>query len=877
MRRSPLFAGELHGYQEEPVDRAVARGRFLIAADMGTGKTAMSIAAAEELLGEGKAKLCVIVCPSALKWQWAQSLAQFTDLPRKKHKLKKQTVIVPASPDCVVIDGKTFQRNGFQYTAADDRKRQWSEIGEATEYVIVSYEDVLADYRYLRRIEPDLVIADECFVAGTPIITPNGPVAIEKLLPGDEVLNAAGTGIVEAVITKHVDRLVTFTLSDGRSFTTTPAHKIFTADGFKVSSEIKIGDYLYGQPEALRVVRGRTACDNQGREEADLCQTKHESVLRSILLSEMADVAAVLEERVHAGAGGENQCQPAEIPGRTSRTLEGERSSYRGAATGYTTGSSGEDLRCAQTERTQTSYSRRKWPWLDSSADNSLGDTGSRMGTGVRGDDRGRIPAAALQDRFGESTGDGGRRSGRDVTQFTDSKSAGSPEGSVADGAWVVGVQVHEPGDTEFTRFSGGEDFVKVYDLQVSGHPSYSAAGILVHNCTAIKSFKAQRSKKLKKYLNAPYRIGLTGTPLENGKPEELFSIMQWVDADVLGRWDLFDATYIVRDDRGIVLGYQNIDILLEKMAPVMHRLTKEQPEVARHMPDAEIDTWYVDIGKDAQEVYERMGMDLYDRIKQQSKFGGGFDVAAYYAGHSDEKSAVGKIMVVHQSMEMLLCHPDLVIMSGMDYLETKGLPANRQKGSKYAYDLWQSGALDEVTGSPKLERLRERLDELVASGSKVLVYTKYRGMLEILAEEIGHASVQFHGAMTPHDKASALAQFKSKNGPPVFLSSHAGSHGVDLPVADHLINYDPAWSSGKADQINARHVRASSKFEKVYVHNLVTSGTIEARMLDVQSGKRETARAFLGDRKGIREMEMQTQSLTSFLEQTIEGLALLA
>lgn len=554
MRRSLVFAGELHGYQEEPVDRAVARGRFLIAADMGTGKTAMSIAAAEELLGEGKAKLCVIVCPSALKWQWAQSLAQFTDLPRKKHKLKKQTVIVPASPDCVVIDGKTFQRNGFQYTAADDRKRQWSEIGEATEYVIVSYEDVLADYRYLRRIEPDLVIADEI---------------------------------------------------------------------------------------------------------------------------------------------------------------------------------------------------------------------------------------------------------------------------------------------------------------------------------TAIKSFKAQRSKKLKKYLNAPYRIGLTGTPLENGKPEELFSIMQWVDADVLGRWDLFDATYIVRDDRGIVLGYQNIDILLEKMAPVMHRLTKEQPEVARHMPDAEIDTWYVDIGKDAQEVYERMGMDLYDRIKQQSKFGGGFDVAAYYAGHSDEKSAVGKIMVVHQSMEMLLCHPDLVIMSGMDYLETKGLPANRQKGSKYAYDLWQSGALDEVTGSPKLERLRERLDELVASGSKVLVYTKYRGMLEILAEEIGHASVQFHGAMTPHDKASALAQFKSKNGPPVFLSSHAGSHGVDLPVADHLINYDPAWSSGKADQINARHVRASSKFEKVYVHNLVTSGTIEARMLDVQSGKRETARAFLGDRKGIREMERQTQSLTSFLEQTIEGLAL--
>jgi SNF2 family DNA or RNA helicase len=515
----------------------------------------MSIAVAEEMLGIGQAKLCVIVCPSALKYQWAQSLAQFTDLPKKKHKLKQQTVVIPASPDCIVIDGKPFQRNTHQYSAADDRKRQWAEVGEATEYVIVSYEDVLADYRYLRRIEPDLVIADEI---------------------------------------------------------------------------------------------------------------------------------------------------------------------------------------------------------------------------------------------------------------------------------------------------------------------------------TAIKSFKAQRSKKLKKYLDSPYRIGLTGTPLENGRPEELFSIMQWVDDTILGRWDLFDATYIVRDDRGIVLGYQNIDLLLEKMAPVMHRLTKEQPEVAKHMPDAVIDEWHVDLGEDARAVYEQMGMDLYDRIKQQAKNGGGFDVAAYYAGHSDEKSAVGKIMCVHTAMEQLLDHPDLIIMSGMDYEETRGLPEAKQKGSRYCYDLWQSGALDEIIGSPKLGHLIEQLNELTNSGSKVLVYTKYRGMLEILAEEIGQESVQFHGAMNPHDKASALAQFKAKSGPKVFLSSHAGSHGVDLPVADHLINYDPAWSSGKADQINARHVRASSTFKTVYIHNLVTSGTVEARMLDVQSGKRETSRAFLGDKKGVKEMERQTQSLTNFLEQTIEGLSLL-
>lgn len=550
-----MFTGTLHGYQEEPVDRAIARGRFLLTADMGTGKTVCSIAVAEELLGVGKISLCVIVVPSALKWQWAQALAQFTDLPQMSKKLKRQTVTVPSAPGCVVIDGKPYQRNTIQYSAADDRKRQWNQIGENTEYVVVSYEDVLADYRYLRRLEPGLVVADEI---------------------------------------------------------------------------------------------------------------------------------------------------------------------------------------------------------------------------------------------------------------------------------------------------------------------------------TAIKSFKAQRSKKLKKYLDSPYRLGLTGTPMENGKPEELYSIMQWVDASVLGRWDLFDATYIRRDDRGLPVKYDNIDLLLEKMEPASARLTKEQPDVAKHMPKVAIDTWRVPIGE-AREVYEHMAMDLYDRIKRQTRGGGGFDVAAYYSGQHDESTAVGRIMAVHQTMEMLLDHPDLVIGSGMDYVETKNLPASRRSGSKYAHDLWRSGMLDELWTSPKLDYLKKQLNDLISAGSKVIVFSKFRGMQEIMAEEIGHPSVRFHGELNPTEKAAALAEFRKPDGPRVFLSSYAGSHGVDLPVADHLINYDPAWASGKADQLNARHVRASSAFDQVYVHNLIADDSIEERMLMVQGHKRRTAAAFLGDKKGVVEIDNNVQSLTDFLEQTVEALALLA
>lgn len=539
-----MFTGELHGYQEEPVDRAVARGRYLLAMEQGTGKTVVSIAIAEEMLGSGEISLCVIVCPSSLKYQWAQALAKFTDLPTQQIKLKKQLITIPISPDCVLINGTPEQRD-----------KQWAQIGTNTEYVILSYETVLSDYRKLRRLSPGLAICDE------------------------------------------------------------------------------IG---------------------------------------------------------------------------------------------------------------------------------------------------------------------------------------------------------------------------------------------------AIKSFKALRSKRIKKYLDTPYRTALTGTPVENGNPAELFSIMQWVDEDVLGRWDLFDATYIDRDDNGLVTGYKNLDLLLEKMSPAMSRLTRGQEGVREHMPEAEQDSWDIRMPATGawREAYMSMGRDLYWQLKQSPRVAGSFSVADYYAGKHDESSAVGKVMAVHAAMEMLICHPDLVILSGMDYEDTRKLPPERRKGSKYCYKIWQSGILDEATESLKLPYLKRRLDELLYGGGKVLIYNKFRGMLDILAEDLDMPSVQFHGGMNPGQKAAAVAEFSAADGPRVFLSSHAGAFGVDLPMADHLVNYSPAWSSGKADQINARHVRASSEFKKVYVHDMLLRQSIEVRMMASQDYKREVAAGVLGD-SGAREVASSVQTLTSFLEDTIDGLDL--
>ena len=77
----------------------------------------------------------------------------------------------------------------------------------------------------------------------------------------------------------------------------------------------------------------------------------------------------------------------------------------------------------------------------------------------------------------------------------------------------------------------------------------------------------------------------MTGTPIENGKPEELYSIMQFIDPKVLGRFDLFDKTFIVRNHFGGVEKYRNLTTLSKTLATASVRKRQQDPDVAPYLP----------------------------------------------------------------------------------------------------------------------------------------------------------------------------------------------------------------------------------------------------------------------------------------------------
>lgn len=352
---------------------------------------------------------------------------------------------------------------------------------------------------------------------------------------------------------------------------------------------------------------------------------------------------------------------------------------------------------------------------------------------------------------------------------------------------------------------------------------------VVCDEATALKNFRGKTSK-LVKSMQPEYRIALAGAPVEN-RPEELFSIMQWVDDEVLGRWDLFDKSFIVRNNFGGVQKYKNLDLLHANLRGAMVRKSRRDPDVSPYLPKVtEVD---IPVPLDAvtRRSYKFIEKELLSALNEMRERGGSFDLAEYYAGGPALSETIrGVVMARMTALHMFLDHPLLISESARRHdLDNSG--------SAYASGLMRNRnfILSELT--PKLDALESLVQQMVDEDGKVIVFTQYRRMLEIIGWRLGSMGigrVTYHGGLNAEQKAAAVSRFETVPECSVFLSTDAGGYGLDLPGANYLINYDLPYSGGKRVQRNARHVRASSKHKNVYVANLICAETLEERVKSI-------------------------------------------
>lgn len=392
--------------------------------------------------------------------------------------------------------------------------------------------------------------------------------------------------------------------------------------------------------------------------------------------------------------------------------------------------------------------------------------------------------------------------------------------------------------------------------------------GMVIDESTMIKNRGAKRSKLLKKVgRTIPFRYALTGQPIEN-RPEELFSIMEFVDKDVLGDFKVFDRTFIVRDHWGKAIRYRNLDKMFRVMQECMVRKTRD--DIKDQLPDIIHQTIPVPFDPAGAKLYNYISDDLLHQISDaMSKSKGGFNLWAHYNNASDGE-AQGQIMARLTVLRMLCDNPDLVRVSGTQYDNP-----DVQSGSQYANDLMHRGMLDGVRATPKLDACLEYIRDVLEEDpkNKVVLFSFFKENLRLIqkATQSLTDSVLFMGGMSAPDRDAAKQKFTEDPNCRIFLSSDAGGYGVDLPIANYLISYDLPWSSGKLEQREARIIRLSSQFPHVTIATFVMKGSIEERQYDMLQLKKTVNEAFIDGKHHEHDgsVSISLDTLSSFLRES--------
>jgi SNF2 family DNA or RNA helicase len=419
-------------------------------------------------------------------------------------------------------------------------------------------------------------------------------------------------------------------------------------------------------------------------------------------------------------------------------------------------------------------------------------------------------------------------------------------------------------------------DYVVMNYEQVVGDwdtlKNMSFSGIICDEATAIKGFRAKRAKKVKELAkNIEVRFALTGTPIENGRPEEIFSIMQFVNKDALGRFDLFDKTFIVRNHFGGVQRYRNLPLLHETLVKHSVRKSQTDEDVKPYLPDATYrEPLLIPLDKASKHVYDYIAKDLHSLLQEASAmFGSNFNLAAHYGqtwqADDPANELRGQVMSRITALRMLCSGPHLLQASAKNFENQTG------KGSAYIHSL--GDLLDGLHKTPKMDAVQKYLkDHLDIDDSyKAVVFTSYVQSVHDIVDGLkaaGFDARAYTGEMNAKEKEAAKVDFQTSSKVRVLVSSDAGGYGVDLPQANLLVNYDQPWSAGLAVQRNGRINRASSTWPSITIQDVLVLGSIEQRQYDTLKQKSNIADAIL-DGEGINSkggVDLTVGSLIDFL-----------
>lgn len=303
-----------------------------------------------------------------------------------------------------------------------------------------------------------------------------------------------------------------------------------------------------------------------------------------------------------------------------------------------------------------------------------------------------------------------------------------------------------------------------------------------------IKNRKTMNAISVKK-IQAEHKFALTGTPIENSIME-LWSIFDFIMPGYLGSARSFGERFLnVSDDAEISETLRNI------IRPfVLRRLKKD---VLSELPEKIETTMTAELSREQKAIYQA----YVEKVRNEA-----IDALASGGG---KMSILTGILRLRQ----ICCHPELFV-----------------SGQKLT--------------SGKLELLKDVVKTALAGGHRILIFSQFRKMLDIIENELaqqGISAFTITGDVPIQERVDICERFNCGEKKVILVSLKAGGTGINLTGADTVIHYDPWWNPAVTDQATDRAYRIGQT-RAVQVIKLASHGTIEEKILRLESKKRALA-----------------------------------
>ena len=324
---------------------------------------------------------------------------------------------------------------------------------------------------------------------------------------------------------------------------------------------------------------------------------------------------------------------------------------------------------------------------------------------------------------------------------------------------------------------------------------------LILDEAQTVKNVSSQAAQVVRK-LNARHRLCLTGTPLENHLGE------LWAQFDFLLPGLLGDAKQFTKTWRTPIEKQGNKlrrDLLARRVKPFILRRRKE--DVAQELPPKTFIIRTVELEGGQRDLYETVRTAMDQRVREEIAAKG------FARSHIIILDALLKLRQV-------CCDPRLLKLT----------------------------AAKKVKERAKLDMLMEMLPELVSEGRRILVFSQFTSMLELIeaelmAEKLGY--VKLTG--DTQNREEMVRRFQDGEVPIFLISLKAGGGGLNLTAADTVIHYDPWWNPAVENQATDRAHRLGQT-KNVFVYKLVVAGSIEEKILALQEKKAELAASILSE-----------------------------